>query len=1061
MRHAALPVVLIVASCTDFHAGLREQVLAAGVPRPLALRFSDAPYASCAASPAVVRRSADSSTVGRTDCRTPPATAASPDRLARVAARVGAALSRSRDADALRAAALLDLAEGPPEMHARAVAELEEARSLGADGPGLDNDLAVAYAVRAADRDDPTDLLRALDVVQRLAQGGRASAEALYNRALILDHLALRAEAESAWRAYLLEDPSGDWAAEGRRRLAADLRLDAAALALRAPLDARSWPTCRAAAEAAARVPEAASEFAAGTLLGAWGQAVLSGDSVTAGRALARADCIGRALSRHDASIARAVATIRRARRDAAVRATLARGHVAYARGYDLFSAGRFADAAGVLRQAATCLRTEPGFRWWPALLLGGVELYAGHYSAADSLYDVVLRAADGAGFQSVMAQAHSSLGLSYGRQGWLGRAAEQYRAAATLYTAEGDRASLGSVELLQGEVAALQGQDLEGARRLYRALADLHAEPSGPRLHDGLLYAGGAAADRGLAAAAVLLHREGLAVARHTGRAKDVMEVLVRLAKAEERAGERDSAAAHLARARAASARLEDPIMRDRLAAEMADAEGELLLRSRPAQAVEPFSRELAYFRGKRNPTSVVRALTRRSTALERSGDAARAAADLSAALAIVDSESRRVQGPLRSSFLEAAVSAFDAMIAVELGRHRPDLAFEYLERSRGTAGRLPAGTASIPIRATARDPDVATSAPAEMPPAALAARLPRGRAVLDYALLSDRLLIWAIVPGRVEFRSIPIGMDSMTALVDRFDDLLRAGTDSTSLARQSARLYELLIGPVEAAIEPAQELFLVPDRALHRLPFGALRRSGDAHFLVEAHPLTSVSTAAAAIREHDRTPSLPVLAVGITAGDSTPGQRLPPLPGAGVEAAEVGRLYPGATVLLGGTPTRAAVLHQLTRAGLFHFAGHARFQPDAPERSYLVVAPERDGSPGLLRASDIRALRLDHLSLVVLSACSTGSRADTRVGGLGGLAQAFLSAGAGGVVGTLWEVDDDAARKLVLGFHRSLLEGLDPAHALRNAQLLFIHSAAPLSRAPSTWAAFQFQGG
>jgi hypothetical protein len=91
--------------------------------------------------------------------------------------------------------------------------------------------------------------------------------------------------------------------------------------------------------------------------------------------------------------------------------------------------------------------------------------------------------------------------------------------------------------------------------------------------------------------------------------------------------------------------------------------------------------------------------------------------------------------------------------------------------------------------------------------------------------------------------------------------------------------------------------------------------------------------------------------------------------------------------------------------------------------------------------------------------------------------LASALLAAGAAGVVGTRWPVDDLAAAELTVAFHHFLgREGARPADALRSAQLWMLdRGRRPLEDLPAElavpatagrlgrvrcWAAFAYQG-
>jgi CHAT domain-containing protein len=71
------------------------------------------------------------------------------------------------------------------------------------------------------------------------------------------------------------------------------------------------------------------------------------------------------------------------------------------------------------------------------------------------------------------------------------------------------------------------------------------------------------------------------------------------------------------------------------------------------------------------------------------------------------------------------------------------------------------------------------------------------------------------------------------------------------------------------------------------------------------------------------------------------------------------------------------------------------------------------------------------------------------------GSLAQAFLAAGAGVVVATLWRVGDAAAADLAERFYRHLGPGISAAEALARSQREAIGS-----RTGSDWAAYAVWG-
>ena len=125
---------------------------------------------------------------------------------------------------------------------------------------------------------------------------------------------------------------------------------------------------------------------------------------------------------------------------------------------------------------------------------------------------------------------------------------------------------------------------------------------------------------------------------------------------------------------------------------------------------------------------------------------------------------------------------------------------------------------------------------------------------------------------------------------------------------------------------------------------------------------------------------------------------------------------------------------LSELNNYRIIHFAAHGITIPGLPELSALVLSPENDGAnEGYLRAPEIENLNI-HADLVNLSACKTGLGKIYEGEGMVGLTQAFLIAGANGVLVSLWEIDDKSTAIFMEKLYQLVMKGGMSFHAAVN---------------------------
>lgn len=173
------------------------------------------------------------------------------------------------------------------------------------------------------------------------------------------------------------------------------------------------------------------------------------------------------------------------------------------------------------------------------------------------------------------------------------------------------------------------------------------------------------------------------------------------------------------------------------------------------------------------------------------------------------------------------------------------------------------------------------------------------------------------------------------------------------------------------------------------------------------------------------------------------------------------------GGKVLDNTSHPKQALMDGFAQFPIIHLATHAYSSDSIPELSGIVLMPGSgsDGASGrgsdtevadqevVLFAHEIESMTI-RAAMVVLSACETATGKERKGEGLMSLTRSFRSAGAESVVSSLWKVDDQATKEIMVKFYEQLAEGLGKADALAAAKRWYRteHPKAPASH----WAAF-----
>ncbi|HEX5786611.1 MAG TPA: CHAT domain-containing protein [Woeseiaceae bacterium] len=337
----------------------------------------------------------------------------------------------------------------------------------------------------------------------------------------------------------------------------------------------------------------------------------------------------------------------------------------------------------------------------------------------------------------------------------------------------------------------------------------------------------------------------------------------------------------------------------------------------------------------------------------------------------------------------------------------------------------------------------------------AGLAAGASRRSGLLFHAYSGYAFCAWLITADGVVGAVTPIGGDDYESLALTLRAALgiAASEQSRSPRRRGVRpaqtapanggdpdellvrLSDVLIpAPVRGALTDGgiDSLLVTPLASTATLPLAALPVDAERR-LVDVASIALLAdhgelTRSAVTRSRSMQPAL-------IAGDPVADDEeweFPPLPGARAEAAAVAHRL-DTDALLGAAATREALTRRIgaePSLALIYLATHGIASSSNPlDASFLLLADAR------WPAAEIQNLALEGRPLVVLSACQTGLGKDFDVGTMG-MARAWARAGAAEVVMSLWNVDDDATRELMLEFIDAAAE-LPADRALRRAML------------------------
>ena len=295
-----------------------------------------------------------------------------------------------------------------------------------------------------------------------------------------------------------------------------------------------------------------------------------------------------------------------------------------------------------------------------------------------------------------------------------------------------------------------------------------------------------------------------------------------------------------------------------------------------------------------------------------------------------------------------------------------------------------------------------------------------------------------------------------------------------STKMNSDLERLYSLLINPFEQLLlaTSCKKIIFVSHKSLITIPYPALKKDSGSSLVSRFAISISLSihlleqTVEIMCDQPKQDSAKSVLIVG---NPTMPNASLRQLSGSELEAVDVAEILKKSNqvVLLCGTQARKSdVIHHIERSTIIHLATHAVDEElsghgfnvpfdDFSTKGAIILAKSSEGCSGMLTSLEVQSMTIT-AELVVLSCCKTALGRVTNEGTLG-LSRAFISAGSGAVLVTLWSIPDLHTVELIKKFYTHYVSSRDAASALQYAML---HMCRELRLDFGYWGAFSLIG-
>jgi CHAT domain-containing protein len=347
----------------------------------------------------------------------------------------------------------------------------------------------------------------------------------------------------------------------------------------------------------------------------------------------------------------------------------------------------------------------------------------------------------------------------------------------------------------------------------------------------------------------------------------------------------------------------------------------------------------------------------------------------------------------------------------------------------------------------------------------------IPADMALLSYLPGETQLYIFVATHDTVIAKVVDIGREQLNRNINAMLNIARSSLGNFStvdLSTEDAErkelvadmkqtdkmlkpfeeMYHYLIAPASAEIASKKRLGIIPTGVLNYIPFQMLGKTlanGKFSLLINQFAIFYVNSTSILSVPDTKNKVFKIIAFGDP--DKT-------LPSTEKEVDDIKKIFPSASIYLREDATEDKAKFAPEEFNVMHFATHGNLDYEDFTKSFLTMAANPSKKEdGMLTLEELWGMEvMNHLDIVVLSACQTAVTKGSNESSPVSPASGFLQNGVKSVVATLWKVDDEATSLLMNDFYKNI-KTMDAVDALRQAQVNL--SKNPKFSHPYYWAA------